>query len=69
MNATKESAFPRCCFELDHAPLLGMGIGQAARQGPMARPTESSTRPSSFNKKVKHEAGQYPLRLGYVTGP
>jgi len=26
------------------------GIGQAARQGPMARPTKSPARPNSFNK-------------------
>jgi hypothetical protein len=31
-------------------PHLGVGIGQAARQGPMARPTNSPARPNSFNK-------------------
>jgi hypothetical protein len=34
---------------------LGVGIGQVARQGPMARPTKSPTRPNSFNKWVELE--------------
>jgi len=32
---------------------LGVEIGQAACQGPMARPTKSPVRPNSFNKWVK----------------
>jgi hypothetical protein len=40
-----------------------VGIGQAARQGSMVRPTKSPARPSSFNKWVKLELFKKPINL------
>jgi len=37
-------------FKIFESFTRGVRIGQAARQGPIARPTKSSARPSSFNK-------------------
>jgi len=42
---------------------LGVGIGQAARQGPIARPNKSSFRPNSFNKWIKLELFKKPINL------
>jgi len=42
---------------------LGVGIGQTARQRPIARPTKSSVRPNSFNKWVKLELFKKPINL------
>jgi len=43
-----------------------MGIGQAIPLGPMARPTKSPTRPSSFNKWVKLELLKKLINLNRV---
>jgi len=42
---------------------VGVGIGQAIRQGPIARPTKISARPNSFNKWVKLELFKKPINL------
>ena len=42
---------------------LGVGIGQVARQGPIARPTKISAWPSSFNKWAKLDLFKKPINL------
>jgi hypothetical protein len=42
---------------------IGVGIGQTTRQGPIARPTKSPARPSSFNKWVILELFKKPINL------
>jgi len=44
-------------------PRSGVGIGQVARQGPIARPTKSLAQPNSFNKWVKLGLFKKPINL------